>query len=198
MKSIAGRFVFVLMASLTAGCGSGGSNDVVLVGDDHGEDPGPKGPSGKLGSGSPGLASTVGTLAALCVQACSHLRAANCVAEPASEVDGCLAECAVGPSASRECDDELAGWYQCIIGAAVSCSYAGMPKVECSSAEKAYQGCLDKGSSGGYPGCNAQPQNDYHCGAYYGLSGYAYYQCSSYASPHPSCVSTGSMSFCCP
>jgi len=201
MRSFGWMWMLGAAATLAIGCGSGGTNEVYLVGANHGEDPGPKGVSNKLG-GSTAPTATVGTLAALCVQACAHLRAADCKNEPAYKVTECPGECGSGgaPSGTKapECDDELITYYKCVIGAAVECSSAGQPKVSCTDQNDAYESCVSHGGGGGYPGCIAQTQSNSICAQYFNQPTYTYYQCSSPYTPDPSCLMVGGNAFCCP
>lgn len=192
MRSLEPMWMLGIAALIALGCGSGGTNPVDLVGDNHGEDPGPKGNSSKVGSATP-PSNNVGTMTALCMQACSHVRAADCKTKPAYGVSECAGEC--GASSSPECDDELAAYYHCVIGAEVTCSSAGVPKVACSDQEEAHESCVSHGGS--MAGCIAQPSNKYMC-QYQGVPSYTYYQCSSSSPPNPQCVMMGSQAFCCP
>ena len=194
MKTATEFLLFSAVAAVALGCGSGGTNDVQLVGMSHGEEPGPKGISGKLGGGSSGPSSYVGTITALCVEACSHLRAANCKGAPAHMVTECASDCSTA-GAHPECSDENAFYFRCVIGAPVTCTVGGQPRVDCEEARAVYDDCVDQGASG-YAGCIAQPQSNYACS--YSTPGYSYYQCSSYNAPDPSCVALGSMVYCCP
>lgn len=190
---------FTAVSAWLVACGAGGTNDVNLVGANHGEEPGAKSPSGKIGLGeSP--STTVGTIAALCVQACSHLRAANCEMEPAYKSSECIADCATssgGAGTAAECDDELVKYYNCVVKAAVECSSVGQPRVACGDQNDAYEACLDHGGTEKYPGCVNVPGQDYMCQQYY-VPNYKYYQCSSSSSPNASCMYVHSNAFCCP
>jgi hypothetical protein len=193
------RLIAITAASAAAlGCGAGGTNDVSQVGASHGEEPGGKNVSGKIGSGSSTPSTSVGTIAALCVQACSHLHAADCDQQPAWKAAECESDCSAGTGGSgttAECDDELVKYLNCQLSTPVECSNYGEPQQEgCEPLNTAYKDCLDHGGSQKYPGCVAVPNQDYYCYQ----TNFHYYQCTSSASPSPSCQYTGPNAFCCP
>lgn len=130
----------------------------------------------------------------LCMDACAHIHAKNCIEAPAVDVQNCDAECVNSTGfSSSPCTDEQAALYACIAQAEISCpSIPGLqPKaLDCDIEEQAVAKCGSPGL-----GCARAEGSDDVC-FQFGFS--SFFVCSEGIGPDMKCIQVSSNGFCCP
>ncbi len=203
----------VLALAYVIGCGSGGTGDVVLVGDGA-EDPGPRNPglTGYVTIRPGPVGTSVSPFNALCRKACVHLRSANC--SPTLKAANCDTECAQYASVQsgglggmtsgltkipETCMDQAAALFHCQAVSPVTCSQNGSPTVACDTEARELRECQSPSATSIPDGCVRESQHDSAC---QGLSVLYYYVCKYYApskcSPALSPVEGETNGYCCP
>lgn len=134
-------------------------------------------------------------LHALCMNACAHIHAENCLESPAVDVLNCESECANADSSSNSpCTDEQAAYYACTVSATIRCaSISGVPPtvLGCEAEEAKMTACGSPSLT-----CLRSPGSDDTCFKF-GFGG-VFFACSEGINPGPQCIQVTNTGFCCP
>lgn len=130
----------------------------------------------------------------LCMDACAHVHARNCLEAPAVDVANCENECInVQSLASSPCTDEQAALYACTAKATIQCaSVSGIPPtiIGCDTEQEGVNSCQTPGLT-----CLRSPSSDVTC---FDFGFMRFFVCSEGISPDPKCIQVSSDGFCCP
>lgn len=130
----------------------------------------------------------------LCMNACAHVHAENCLEAPAVDVTACDNECSnVQALANSPCTDENAALYECISKSTIVCSsISGQPPnaKDCDLQRQHVESCQTPGLS-----CARSFGSDDIC-FQFGFK--QFFTCSEGIGPGPECIQVTGTGFCCP
>lgn len=130
----------------------------------------------------------------LCMDACAHIHAKNCIEKPAVDVQSCDAECINASSfSSTPCTDEQAALYACTAKAEIACPSIPGSQPRALGCEAEEQEVTKCGSPG--LGCVRSEGSDITC---FDFGFKRFFVCSEGIGPDPMCIQVASNGFCCP